>query len=57
MQHILFSVENAVGRITFNRPEVFNAMHHAMRMEILEALETCAQEPAIRAVHTTVCRR
>jgi 2-(1,2-epoxy-1,2-dihydrophenyl)acetyl-CoA isomerase len=53
MQHILFSVENAVGRITFNRPEVFNAMHHAMRMEILEALETCAQEPAIRAVHIT----
>jgi 2-(1,2-epoxy-1,2-dihydrophenyl)acetyl-CoA isomerase len=42
-----------VGRITFNRPEVFNAMHHAMRMEILEALETCAQEPAIRAVHIT----
>lgn len=31
MQHILFSIENNVARITFNRPEVFNAMHQAMR--------------------------
>jgi 2-(1,2-epoxy-1,2-dihydrophenyl)acetyl-CoA isomerase len=53
MQHIEFSVENAVGRITFHRPEVFNAMHHAMRMEILEALDTCAHDPAIRAVYLT----
>lgn len=53
MNFILFSVENAVGRITFNRPQVFNSMHHAMRMEILEALEICAQDTAIRAVYIT----
>jgi 2-(1,2-epoxy-1,2-dihydrophenyl)acetyl-CoA isomerase len=53
MQYILFTVENAVGRITFNRPEVFNAMHHAMRMEILEALDVCAHDDAIRAVCMT----
>ncbi len=53
MNSILFSVENGVGRITFNRPQVFNSMHHAMRMEILEALDTCANDPAIRAVYLT----
>ncbi len=53
MQHILFDIENAVGRITFNRPQVFNSMHHAMRMEILEALDTCENNPEIRAVYIT----
>ncbi len=51
--HILFSIENNVARITLNRPEVFNSMHHAMRMELLEALETCKNDPAIRAVYLT----
>jgi len=53
MQHIHFSIENAVARLTFNRPTVFNSMHHAMRMEILAALDTCADDPAIRAVYMT----
>ncbi len=53
MQHITFSIENAVARITFNRPTVFNSMHHAMRMEILAALDTCADDPDIRAVYIT----
>lgn len=53
MTHILFSIENGVARITFNRPQVFNSMHHAMRMEILEALETCEKDASIRAVYIT----
>ena len=53
MQHILFSIENNVGRITFNRPQVFNSMHQAMRAELLEALDTCAANPDIRAVYIT----
>ncbi|MCC7465662.1 MAG: enoyl-CoA hydratase/isomerase family protein [Saprospiraceae bacterium] len=53
MTHITFSIENAVARITFNRPQVFNSMHHAMRMEILEALDRCAQDDSIRAVYIT----
>ncbi len=53
MDHILFSIENAVASITFNRPQVFNSMHHAMRMEILDALEICEKDPAIRAVYIT----
>jgi 2-(1,2-epoxy-1,2-dihydrophenyl)acetyl-CoA isomerase len=53
MHHILFSVENAVAKITFNRPQVFNSMHHDMRMEILEALDTCENNTEIRAVYIT----
>ncbi|MBC7776360.1 MAG: enoyl-CoA hydratase/isomerase family protein [Phycisphaerae bacterium] len=53
MQYITFSTENSVARITLNRPQVFNSMHHAMRMEILEALDTCERDPAIRAVYIT----
>lgn len=53
MEHILFSVENSVAHITFNRPQVFNSMHHAMRMEILDALSTCEQDENIRAVLIT----
>jgi len=53
MQFITFSTENAVARITFNRPQVFNSMHHAMRMGILEALDTCEEDSAIRAVYIT----
>ena len=53
MEHILFSIENNVGRITFNRPEVYNAMHQAMRAEMLEALDICAEDPDVRAVYIT----
>ena len=52
-EHILFSVEGQVARITLNRPQVYNSMHHAMRMELLSALNLCAADPAIRAVHLT----
>ncbi len=53
MQYILFEIENGVGRITFHRPQVFNSMNHPMRMEILDALDQCAADPAIRAVYIT----
>jgi len=53
MDHINFITENAVARITFNRPQVFNSMHHAMRMEFLDALEICEKDPRIRAVYIT----
>ncbi|MCB0527198.1 MAG: enoyl-CoA hydratase/isomerase family protein [Saprospiraceae bacterium] len=53
MKHILFEQENGVGRITFNRPEVFNSMNATMRREMLEALERCEQESDVRAVYIT----
>lgn len=52
-EYILFSVENNTARITLNRPQVFNSMHHAMRQEILQALDICASDAAIRAVYLT----
>ena len=50
-EHILFSVENHVAKIVFNRPQVFNAMNHAMRQEIIAALDQCAADAAVRAVY------
>lgn len=50
---IRFSIEKQVAIITFNRPEVFNSMHQAMRLEILAALERCQSDPEIRAVYLT----
>lgn len=52
-EHIIWSVENGVARITLNRPSVFNSMHHAMRQEVLTALDLCRNEDAIRAVYLT----
>lgn len=52
-EHILWSVENGVARITLNRPSVFNSMHHAMRQEVLTALDLCRNEDGIRAVYLT----
>jgi 2-(1,2-epoxy-1,2-dihydrophenyl)acetyl-CoA isomerase len=53
MQFIEFSIQNQVARITFNRPEVFNAMHTAMREEIIGVLEQCEADPQVRAVYLT----
>lgn len=51
MEYILFSVDNNVARITFNRPQVFNSMHQAMRQEVIAALDICAGDTGIRAVY------
>ena len=53
MEHINLSIENSVARITFNRPQVFNSMHQAMRAELLEALDICAEDAGVRAVLIT----
>jgi 2-(1,2-epoxy-1,2-dihydrophenyl)acetyl-CoA isomerase len=52
-EHLLFSIENNVARITFNRPLVFNSMHHPMRQELLDALRVCATDAGVRAVYLT----
>lgn len=53
MEHIRYEVSNGVGLIVFNRPQVFNAMNHAMRQEIIQALDDCAANPEVRAVYIT----
>lgn len=53
MKFIQFSIENGIARITLNRPEVFNSMHHDMRQEILAALDTCEKDDSVRAIFLT----
>jgi 2-(1,2-epoxy-1,2-dihydrophenyl)acetyl-CoA isomerase len=50
---ILFNIENGVATISFNRPEVFNSMHHAMRLEIIAALDACRDDDSVRCIVLT----
>lgn len=51
--YILLEKKGHIARITFNRPEVFNAMHTAMRQEVLRALDDCAADPNVRVICLT----
>lgn len=53
MKFISFDVQDGVASIVFNRPDVFNAMHHAMRQEIITALDECAVRADVRSVYLT----
>lgn len=52
-QYILFAVSNGVARITFNRPKVLNAMSFEVMTELADALKTCAQDDAVKALILT----
>jgi 2-(1,2-epoxy-1,2-dihydrophenyl)acetyl-CoA isomerase len=51
MKFIKFDIEHGVAQIIFNRPEVFNATHTAMRNEILKALDRCEKDTEIRVIY------
>jgi enoyl-CoA hydratase len=51
--YILTSRDDAVGIITLNRPERYNAWHHAMRMEVAAALQEFDQDNRTGAVVVT----
>ncbi len=53
MDSILFSVENGVAKITFNRPKVFNSFNREMALALQARLDECAADPAIRAIYIT----
>ncbi len=50
---IIYQKNNAVAKITFNRPEVLNAMNRTMVQEIGEALEDAEKDNDIRVVVIT----
>jgi enoyl-CoA hydratase len=50
---IIYQKRDAVAKITFNRPEVLNAMNRTMVQEIGEALEDAEKDKDIRAVIIT----
>lgn len=50
---ILFERRDRVGLITLNRPDRLNAWTYAMNGEILDAIQTCNDDPGIGAVVIT----
>jgi len=53
MQYILFSIEDAVARITLNRPDKLNAFNREMAMEMQGYLDESASLKEVRAVLIT----
>ena len=47
------TIDNGVAVVTFNRPEVRNAINDAMRTELVAVLESVAADEAVRAVVLT----
>lgn len=52
MSSILFEIKDAIGYITLNRPEKFNAFNREMALSFQEALDTCRSKE-VRCVYIT----
>lgn len=50
---ILYTKKDAVAEIRLNRPNLFNALHLKLGEELVNALEDCAEDSAIRCVILT----
>ena len=50
---ILFSVEEEIATITFNRPKVLNALNTDVLMELLDAVTICEKDEKIKALILT----
>ncbi|MBT3647267.1 MAG: 2-(1,2-epoxy-1,2-dihydrophenyl)acetyl-CoA isomerase [Flavobacteriales bacterium] len=48
-----FEIVGSVGKITLNRPEVFNSFNREMALACIEALKDCESNPAIRSIYIT----
>jgi 2-(1,2-epoxy-1,2-dihydrophenyl)acetyl-CoA isomerase len=48
-----YEVQEGVARISFNRPEVYNALNDAITYELQEALKTVAKDDQVRVVVLT----
>lgn len=49
MNHVTLDLSDGVLAITIDRPEAYNSLDKAIRLELKEAFE-CAQDPEVRAV-------
>jgi enoyl-CoA hydratase len=52
-KNIIFNVENGIATITFNRPEVLNALNEASLQEFSDALDAVASDKDIRVLVLT----
>jgi len=52
-KNIIFNVENEIATITFNRPEVLNALNEASLQEFSNALDAVASDQDIRVLGLT----
>lgn len=52
-QTILFEKIASVGKITFNRPTVYNSVNREMALAFQAYLDECAADPDVRAVYIT----
>jgi enoyl-CoA hydratase len=48
--NLIFTIEDGVAIITFNRPKALNAMNSATMNELYEAVSICEKDDAIKAV-------
>ncbi|MFT3793818.1 enoyl-CoA hydratase-related protein [Flavobacterium sp.] len=53
MSSILLKIENQIGYLTLNRPEVFNSFNREMALELQSKLDQCANDASIRAIVIT----
>lgn len=53
MEHITFSIQNGVGKITLNRPDVLNSFNMPMAKELQSALSDCEKDKSVRAILLT----
>lgn len=52
-QYILYQVQEGVATITLNRPEVYNALNNAIKVELKEAFMQAGNDADVRAVVLT----
>ncbi|HKW81943.1 MAG TPA: 2-(1,2-epoxy-1,2-dihydrophenyl)acetyl-CoA isomerase PaaG [Casimicrobiaceae bacterium] len=52
-QHILFSADGGIARLTLNRPERLNSFNDAMHAEVREAIGRVRADPALRVMLLT----
>lgn len=53
MSSILLKIENSIGFITLNRPEVFNSFNREMALALQNTLDQCAKDENVRAIVIT----
>ena len=51
MENVIFKIEDGVGSIILNRPDVLNSFNLAMGKEVQEAFDACAENPDVRAIY------